>query len=147
MWYATCSLTLQYLNHTTTAMTIKKITTVVVVTIVIIKLLFNSAGLQAHKVTAGAVPARFREVKCRSGATGGASLMLPVSNSDRSVHLLPPDLCLSLLRASTAGLTHQVKTTDNRHAAREHGICVHPSNCTYQKNSRWNPARRKQSRQ
>lgn len=76
-------------------------------------------------MTAGAVPARFRVVKCRSGATGGASLMLPVSNSDRSVHLPPPDLCLSLLRASTAGLTHQVNTTDTTGMLQESMGFVH----------------------
>lgn len=105
----------------------------------IIKRSFNSAGLQAHKMIPLVQFMRFKEVKCRSGATGGASLMLPVSNSDRSVHLPPPDLCLSLLRASTAGLTHQVKTTDTTGMFKENfasGICVHSSQYTYQKNSR-----------
>lgn len=50
-------------------------------------------------------------MKCRTGATGGTSLMLSLSNSGRTAHLLTPDLCLSLLRASTLGLTQQVKNT------------------------------------
>lgn len=75
--------------------------------------------------------------------------MLPVSNSDRSVHLLPPDLCWSLLIASTAGLSHQVKTTDPTGMFPENfasEICVHSSRYTYQKSSRWTPVRRTPSR-
>lgn len=102
-------------------------TIIVVVIIVKTNRSFNSAGLQTENDSAGADHARFKELNCRSGATGGASLMLPVSNSDSSVHLLPPDLCLSLLIASTAGLSHQVKTTDPTGIFPENfasGICV-----------------------
>lgn len=81
----------------------------------------------------------FKQVKYRTGATGGSLLMLPLLNSDRTVHLPPPDWCLSLLRASTGGLNHQVKDTDATDALKENfasGIYVHSSHYTYQKSNR-----------